>query len=408
MDSIHFPIKDKYVPNSMEQFMVLIETIIGKLKEGKNVVVHCNGGKGRSGTVLVATLVALGRKVQQAIDVVRKARSGTIQNPLQIAYVKSFKTAWRKSKHKQLKEQEKRVVENRKTITKPTDSTTPISNSSAPPALTRSFESPPVNYTEEDKLDLEEREDEKLNPEESAAWKQHKKQILENQENGLDGQEEEVDVNPPLQPPPPPPLTDSRNRSPIRNTDPGNRKKDQGSTGIMSRLMKGNKGEKLTEQEKKQQRKQKKDSREVRKRQAAIERQTKKLEKNKAKLLAAQAPPLSMSPVQTKNSVLGDNSIRTENMEFEEMEHIEPIEIPVDDVHSSDEDVEYKNPEGKYHGNDEVKLIKRNSELFVGNDAKGHATDHKVYGINGNLKEEEGGEDEEFEGEEEKGGGVDA
>jgi len=161
MDSIHFPIKDKYVPNSMDEFMVLIETIIGKLKEGKTVVVHCNGGKGRSGTVLVATLVALGRKVQQAIDVVRKARAGTIQNPLQIAYVKSFKTAWRKSKHKQLKEQEKR----------------------APPALMRSFESPaPV---EEEKLDLEEPEDEKLNPEERAAWKQHKKQIKENQDKTL-------------------------------------------------------------------------------------------------------------------------------------------------------------------------------------------------------------------------------
>jgi len=39
----------------------------------------------------------------------------------------------------------------------------------------------------------------------------------------------------------------------------------------MSRLMKGNKGEKLTEQEKKIQRKQKKDSREARKRQLAID-----------------------------------------------------------------------------------------------------------------------------------------
>jgi len=165
------------------------------------------------------------------------------------------------------------------------------------------------------------------------------------------------------------------------------------------------------------QRKQKKDSREARKRQAAIERQTKKLEKNKAKLLAAQAPPLSMSPVQTKNSVLGENSYRTENMEFDEMEPIEPIEIPVDDVHTSDEDLEYKNPgnEVKNPGNEghhEGKLIKRISELFIG----GHLTDrtqkeqqieHK-HGTNGKLKEEEGVEDEEDEGEDEKGSGVDA
>jgi len=44
---------------------------------------------------------------------------------------------------------------------------------------------------------------------------------------------------------------DSRNRSPLRATESVNRKKDQGTTGIMSRLIKGTKNEKLTEQEKK-------------------------------------------------------------------------------------------------------------------------------------------------------------
>src|SRR4051812_33311357 len=98
MESIHFPIKDKWVPNSMEQLVLLVETIIHRLRQGyllfplscsssfisscsscsscsfssfssssssssssscwfsltslgKAVVVHCNGGKGRSGTV---------------------------------------------------------------------------------------------------------------------------------------------------------------------------------------------------------------------------------------------------------------------------------------------------------------------------------------------------------------------
>jgi len=100
MESIHFPIKDKWIPNSMDELIYLVEKIIVLLRAGKKVVVHCNGGKGRSGTVLVATLVGLGSKVQQAIDVVRKTRSGTIRNPLQIAYVKRFKSAW--FKHKQM------------------------------------------------------------------------------------------------------------------------------------------------------------------------------------------------------------------------------------------------------------------------------------------------------------------
>jgi hypothetical protein len=36
--------------------------------------------------VVVATLVGLGKKVQHAIDVTRKARPGTIRNPVQVIY----------------------------------------------------------------------------------------------------------------------------------------------------------------------------------------------------------------------------------------------------------------------------------------------------------------------------------
>jgi len=101
MESIHFPIKDKWIPNSMEGLIYLVDAIIQRLKEGKAVVVHCNGGKGRTGTVVVATLVGLGKKVHHAIDVVRKSRPGTIRNPMQIMYVKRFKSAWRAYKKKQ-------------------------------------------------------------------------------------------------------------------------------------------------------------------------------------------------------------------------------------------------------------------------------------------------------------------
>lgn len=95
MESIHFPIKDKWIPDSMTDLVKLVDIILQRLKQGKTVVVHCNGGKGRSGTVVVACLVAMGKKVQNSIEVVRKARSGTIRNPLQIMYVKRFKKAWK-------------------------------------------------------------------------------------------------------------------------------------------------------------------------------------------------------------------------------------------------------------------------------------------------------------------------
>jgi len=103
MESIHFPIKDKWIPNSMPKLIELVELIISRLKDSKTVVVHCNGGKGRSGTIIVATLVGLGKKVDNAIKVVRKTRSGTIKNPVQIAYLRRFKKAWKLRKKQQLK-----------------------------------------------------------------------------------------------------------------------------------------------------------------------------------------------------------------------------------------------------------------------------------------------------------------
>eukprot|EP01027_Heterolobosea_sp_BB2_P017327 GEZU01024559.1.p1 GENE.GEZU01024559.1~~GEZU01024559.1.p1 ORF type:complete len:266 (-),score=67.44 GEZU01024559.1:37-834(-) len=98
LESYHFPIQDKFIPlGSMEGLMDLVQFIIRKLKEGKNVVVHCNGGKGRAATVCVCVLLALGvvSNAEEAIAVVRKTRpGGTLRNPLQLAYVRLFKRAW--------------------------------------------------------------------------------------------------------------------------------------------------------------------------------------------------------------------------------------------------------------------------------------------------------------------------
>lgn len=80
----------------MADLIRLVDALVTRLKNGKTLVIHCNGGKGRSGTVAVACMVAMGQRVDKSIDVVRKARSGTIRNPVQIVYVKRFKSAFKK------------------------------------------------------------------------------------------------------------------------------------------------------------------------------------------------------------------------------------------------------------------------------------------------------------------------
>jgi len=46
--------------------------LFGSPGVGKTVVVHCNGGKGRSATVIVACLIALGQSIPHAIKILQR------------------------------------------------------------------------------------------------------------------------------------------------------------------------------------------------------------------------------------------------------------------------------------------------------------------------------------------------
>eukprot|EP01101_Sappina_pedata_P011667 TRINITY_DN7883_c0_g1_i1.p1 TRINITY_DN7883_c0_g1~~TRINITY_DN7883_c0_g1_i1.p1 ORF type:complete len:634 (+),score=118.78 TRINITY_DN7883_c0_g1_i1:172-1902(+) len=94
MESIHRPIQDKWIPSHMRILVDLVKDIIARLKQGKSIVAHCNGGKGRAGMVVTATLVALGIPIKESIKIVRSARPGTIRNPAQIAYIRLFRMSW--------------------------------------------------------------------------------------------------------------------------------------------------------------------------------------------------------------------------------------------------------------------------------------------------------------------------
>lgn len=94
IESIWLPIRDKWIPSSMDDLIRLVEQIIEHIREGKVIVVHCNGGKGRTGLVVVATLCGLGMSVDEAVKATRSARPGMIQNPAQILYARAFKMYW--------------------------------------------------------------------------------------------------------------------------------------------------------------------------------------------------------------------------------------------------------------------------------------------------------------------------
>jgi len=68
------PIPDRDVPRSRTAFTRLVRDLETALESGKNVVVHCRQGIGRSGLVLAALLVAAGQGPEEAFRRIENVR----------------------------------------------------------------------------------------------------------------------------------------------------------------------------------------------------------------------------------------------------------------------------------------------------------------------------------------------
>lgn len=79
-----------------ERFEGFVCKVVSRLESGKNVVVHCRGGLGRTGVVAAGVLVALGKHgADDAIRAVRGGRRGTVQTEEQADFVRRFEAAKR-------------------------------------------------------------------------------------------------------------------------------------------------------------------------------------------------------------------------------------------------------------------------------------------------------------------------
>ncbi len=86
---IEHGIEDFRAPTRSDSFVRLVREIGGELRAGANMMLHCAGGIGRTGTVSSCILIALGVEAGEALRRVRVARAWP-ENKAQLDFVHWF------------------------------------------------------------------------------------------------------------------------------------------------------------------------------------------------------------------------------------------------------------------------------------------------------------------------------
>lgn len=89
----HLPIVDLKAPDHkfIDKWQTTKSLLKKELIDGKNIVIHCMGGKGRSGTIAAILLIEFGNTNKDAINMVRKKRKGAIETKEQEDFILSYR-----------------------------------------------------------------------------------------------------------------------------------------------------------------------------------------------------------------------------------------------------------------------------------------------------------------------------
>ncbi len=87
---VRYPIVDMGVPSDVPLFADVVDGIAADVRAGRTVVVSCQAGYGRTGMTVACVLITAGLGAEDAVDLVRAARLGTIETDEQLAFVQAW------------------------------------------------------------------------------------------------------------------------------------------------------------------------------------------------------------------------------------------------------------------------------------------------------------------------------
>lgn len=98
IEVLWLPVSDAMCPEPEDQFDEAVARIVGMLRDGKTVVIHCKGGLGRTGLTAAACLLfaSSGMAAGEAMEIVRRARAGAVENDRQEKFVAEYERRMRR------------------------------------------------------------------------------------------------------------------------------------------------------------------------------------------------------------------------------------------------------------------------------------------------------------------------